>query len=64
MASRNGFVTVKLRDDAYARLKALVDTLMQRGWNAAGVKRSDPISHASVMEVALVTLEQKIKVRR
>jgi len=64
MASRNGFVTVKLRDDAYARLKALVDTIMQHGWDVTSVKRSDPISHASVMEVALVTLEQKIKARR
>lgn len=64
MASRNGFVTVKLRDDAYARLKTLVDTLMQRGWIATGIERRDPISLASVMEVALVALEQKIKARR
>lgn len=64
MASRNGFVTVKLRDAAYARLKALVDTLMQRGWSVTGAVRNDAISNASVMEVALESLERKIKARR
>lgn len=58
------FKPVKMHVASYDRLRELTDRVVQGGWDAIGVERSDRPSLAAVLEEAVNQLSAKKPKRR
>ena len=59
--ARTDYATVRIKTTTHERLGKLVEQIARVGWNAVGSDRADAAGIGSVVDQALVLLEERLK---